>query len=82
MIRAKTVLWAAGVQPSSLGKSLEDVELDPSGRVKVLADLSLKNHPEVFVVGDQASFTTEKEKHSLAWRRLRGKKESMQLKIF
>ncbi|HEY8280430.1 MAG TPA: NAD(P)/FAD-dependent oxidoreductase [Bdellovibrionota bacterium] len=52
-LSSKTVIWAAGVQPSPLNKSLA-VELDRSGRVKVNEDLSLPGHPEVFVVGDQA----------------------------
>lgn len=50
-----TVLWAAGVQPSSLNKTL-GAPLDRIGRVIVENDFSLKDHPEVFVVGDQACF--------------------------
>ena len=57
-VKARTVIWAAGVEPSSLGKSLQ-VPLDKIGRVIVEKDLSLKNHPEVFVLGDQAFFPTE-----------------------
>jgi NADH dehydrogenase len=53
-IRARTVLWAAGVLPSQLGRTL-GVPLDPQGRVRVEPDLSLPGHPEVFVIGDQAS---------------------------
>ena len=53
-IESRTVLWAAGVEASSLNKDLES-ELDRQGRVRVEADLSLPGHPEVFVVGDQAS---------------------------
>lgn len=53
LIDAKTVLWAAGVQPSSLSRSLQ-VPLDKSGRVIIEKNLSLKNYPEVFVLGDQA----------------------------
>ena len=52
-IGARTVLWAAGVQASPLAKSL-GVPLDRSGRVEVLPDLSIPNHPEVFVIGDLA----------------------------
>ncbi|MBL8021924.1 MAG: NAD(P)/FAD-dependent oxidoreductase [Leptospirales bacterium] len=54
-IRARTVLWAAGVQPSELNKSL-GVALDKGGRVIVERDCSLAAHPEVFVLGDQAAF--------------------------
>jgi NADH dehydrogenase len=53
-IRAATVLWAAGVLPSALGRTL-GVPLDPQGRVRVEPDLSVPGHPEVFVIGDQAS---------------------------
>jgi NADH dehydrogenase len=52
-LRARTVIWAAGVQPNPLNKELGG-ELDKSGRIKVQDDLSLPGHPEVFVVGDQA----------------------------
>lgn len=54
-IKAKTILWAAGVLPSSLGKSL-GTPLDPQGRVIVEKDLSLPGFPEAFVLGDQARF--------------------------
>ena len=54
-LRAATVLWAAGVKPSSLGKTL-GVPLDLQGRVIVERDLTIKNHPDVFVLGDQAHF--------------------------
>jgi NADH:ubiquinone reductase (H+-translocating) len=52
-VEAATVLWAAGVQASALGRTL-GVELDSAGRIKVAADLSLAGHPEVFVAGDMA----------------------------
>lgn len=54
-IKASTILWAAGVEPSSLSKSL-GVPLDHVGRAVVKSDCSIPNHPEVFVIGDQASF--------------------------
>ncbi|MBK7828862.1 NAD(P)/FAD-dependent oxidoreductase [Nannocystis sp.] len=54
-VQAATILWAAGVAPSELNKSL-GVPLDRGGRVMVEQDCSLKDHPEVFVVGDQAHF--------------------------
>lgn len=53
-IAARTILWAAGVAASPLGKQL-GAELDRAGRVRVQADLSLAAHPEVFVAGDLAS---------------------------
>jgi NADH dehydrogenase len=54
-IAARTVIWAAGVQANRLTKTLADqsgAERDRSGRVKVLPDVSLPGHPEVFVIGD------------------------------
>jgi NADH dehydrogenase len=53
-ISARTVLWAAGVKASPLGRLL-GVALDRAGRVPVEPDLTLPGHPEVFVVGDLAS---------------------------
>jgi NADH:ubiquinone reductase (H+-translocating) len=53
-IASKTVIWTAGVAPSQVGKWL-NVETDRAGRVKVSHDLSVADHPEVFVVGDTAS---------------------------
>jgi len=51
-------VWSAGVSASPLGKQLAEqstVELDRAGRVKVLPDLSIPGHPNVFVVGDMAA---------------------------
>jgi NADH dehydrogenase len=53
-IPAAVILWAAGVAASPLGKKL-GVPTDRAGRVPVNGDLSIRNHPEVFVVGDLAS---------------------------
>jgi NADH dehydrogenase len=55
VIPTYTTLWAAGVAASPLGRQL-GVEVDRSGRVPVLPDLSVPGHPEVFVVGDLAAF--------------------------
>jgi NADH dehydrogenase len=52
-IAASTVLWAAGVRASGIGRML-GVPADRAGRVIVEADLSLPGHPDVFVVGDLA----------------------------
>lgn len=54
-IESQCKVWSAGVQASPLGKQLAEqsgVELDRAGRVKVGPDLTLPDHPEVFVVGD------------------------------
>jgi NADH dehydrogenase len=55
-VAAATVLWAAGVAASPLTATL-GVPLDRAGRVVVEPDLSIPGHPEVFVVGDAASYT-------------------------
>ncbi len=54
-LKAATVIWAAGVQPSSLNAQLA-APADKQGRVKVQPDLSLPGHPEVFVAGDQVLY--------------------------
>lgn len=55
-LAAETVLWCAGVAASPLARSL-GVPLDRAGRVEVGPDLALPGRPEVFVIGDLASFT-------------------------
>lgn len=57
-VTALTKVWAAGVQASSLGKTLSEqtgAELDRAGRIAVNPDLTLPGHPEVYVVGDMIS---------------------------
>jgi len=54
-LASTSVIWAAGVQASPIGKTLHG-ETDRSGRVMVRADLSLPGYPEVLVIGDQAHF--------------------------
>ena len=55
-IAAGTVLWAAGVAPSPLARSL-GVPLDRAGRVVVGPDRTVPGRPEIFVVGDLAACT-------------------------
>ena len=55
---SKTVIWAAGVAASSLGRSLAEgtgASLDRAGRVVVEPDLGLIGHPEIWVIGDLAA---------------------------
>lgn len=52
-----TVLWAAGVRPSGLGRQLAQAlgaETDRAGRVVIGKDLSVPDHPNVYVLGDLA----------------------------
>nr|WP_263370450.1 NAD(P)/FAD-dependent oxidoreductase [Granulicella cerasi] len=54
-IESVCTLWAAGVQPSPLGKAL-GVEVDRKGCVLVDEHLNPAGHPEIFVCGDLAHF--------------------------
>ena len=55
-IATRTILWAAGNAAAPLARAL-GAPLDRAGRVLVQPDLSIPNHPEVFVVGDMAALT-------------------------
>jgi NADH:quinone reductase (non-electrogenic) len=57
-LEARTVLWAAGVAPSPLARSLADAagaRVDDAGRIVVCHDLTVPNHTNVFAVGDMAA---------------------------
>jgi NADH:ubiquinone reductase (H+-translocating) len=54
-VRARTVIWAAGVAASPLAAALASAagaEIDRAGRLAVQADLTLPGHAEVFALGD------------------------------
>ena len=57
-IQAHTLVWAAGVQPSPLARML-GMPLGRGGRVKLNPDLSVPDHPEIFVVGDMGEVASE-----------------------
>jgi NADH:ubiquinone reductase (H+-translocating) len=57
-IESACKVWSAGVSASPLGKQIAEqagAEVDRSGRVVVLPDLTVPGHPNVFVIGDMAS---------------------------
>lgn len=54
-IESKTVIWGAGVQSPAINKTL-GIPLDRAGRVIIEKDLSVLNHSNIFVIGDQAHF--------------------------
>jgi NADH dehydrogenase len=54
-IVSNTVIWTAGVAPSPAAKWL-NTESDRTGRVRIQKDLRVAGHPEIFVVGDTATF--------------------------
>jgi NADH dehydrogenase len=56
-IATHTVLWAAGVAASPLGRMLAEktgAQTDRMGRVMVNPDLTVPDHPEIVVIGDMA----------------------------
>jgi NADH dehydrogenase len=57
-IPSKTVIWTAGVAPSPAGKWL-GCEVDRAGRVRIRPDLTVQDHPEIFVIGDTASLNQD-----------------------
>jgi NADH dehydrogenase len=57
-IAARTVVWAAGVAASPLGRAL-GVSVDRAGRIPVTPELALPGHQEVFIVGDLAAASTD-----------------------
>ena len=57
-IKAHTLVWAAGVQASPLARMLGMAQ-GRGGRVKLNPDLSVPDHPEIFVVGDMGEVASE-----------------------
>jgi NADH dehydrogenase len=58
IIRAKTRIWAAGVQASPLARLLADktgTSTDRAGRLPVGPDCTVGGHPEVFAIGDMVA---------------------------
>ena len=50
-LQAKTIIWAAGVRASPAAEWL-NAAADRAGRLEVEPDLTVKNHPDIFAVGD------------------------------
>ena len=64
-IKAKTIIWAAGVKATKIGEIIRDrfnVDTDGVGRVYVNKDLSINDADDVFVIGDLALFTNQDNK--------------------
>lgn len=55
IICARTIVWAAGIAASPLGRTL-GLEVDRMGRVPVGPELGVPGHPEIQVIGDMAQF--------------------------
>jgi NADH dehydrogenase len=59
IIPCRTVIWAAGVQASPLGRVIAaatGAKMDRAGRIMVEPDLTVAGHPEIFVIGDLANY--------------------------
>lgn len=66
-IDTHTVIWAAGVQGSQLGRLLSEALqapalMDRGGRISVDAQCSIPGHPNLFVAGDLAAFSVAEGK--------------------
>jgi len=64
-IRAKTVIWAAGVTSSgatSILAKATGAETVKGGAIKVTPGLTVPNYPDIYVVGDQAWYLDSKGK--------------------
>src|SRR5579862_467910 len=57
-ISARTVVWTAGVAPSPAGKWL-GAAMDRAGRVLIQPNLTVPEHPEIFVIGDTAALNQD-----------------------
>ena len=57
-IKAHTLIWAAGVRANPLADVL-GLPQGPGGRIKINSDLSVPDHPEIFVVGDMGEVASD-----------------------
>ncbi|MBU9638031.1 FAD-dependent oxidoreductase [Burkholderia multivorans] len=60
-LAARNIVWAAGVAASPAAQWL-NTSADRAGRVEVAPDLSVPNHPDIFVIGDSAHVETAERK--------------------
>ena len=73
-LNARTVIWAGGVTVSPLGRTVAkrtNAETDRGGRIKVNPDLSIPNHPDIYVIGDLA-LVARPQRKAIAGRRAGG----------
>ena len=62
-LNSHTIIWAAGITPSRLTENM-NVKKSEDGRIFVNNDLSIPNHPDVFVVGDSGGFCCYKKQRT------------------
>ncbi|MEL7328992.1 MAG: NAD(P)/FAD-dependent oxidoreductase [Cyanobacteria bacterium J06634_6] len=63
-VQAFTVLWAAGIKASPMGKAIADqtgAQLDRIGRIIVEPDLSVPGCPNIFIAGDLAHYAHQSD---------------------
>ena len=63
-LKAHTLVWGAGLQGNRLVQTL-GLELQRGNRIGVGADLTVPDHPEVYVLGDAAAIVDEKTQQVL-----------------
>jgi NADH:quinone reductase (non-electrogenic) len=63
-LKAHTLVWGAGLQGNRIAQTL-GLELQRGNRIGVGPDLTLPEHPEVFVLGDVAAIVDEKTEEVL-----------------
>ena len=61
-LKTHTIIWAAGVKPAHITEQLQTAKTK-DGRVLVNSDMSIPNHPNVFVLGDQSAFNGDDKKY-------------------
>jgi len=64
VLEAHTLVWGAGLQGNELVRSL-GLELQRGNRIGVGPELTLPDHPEVYVIGDIAAITDSKTEQVL-----------------
>jgi NADH dehydrogenase len=64
VLKAHTLVWGAGLQGNRLVRSL-GLDLERGDRIGVGPELTIPDHPEVYVVGDIAAITDAKTEHVL-----------------
>ncbi len=57
-IKAHTLIWAAGVRANPLADGM-GLPQERGGRIKLNPDLSVPDHPEIFVVGDMGEVASD-----------------------
>ncbi len=60
IIEGDMIIWTAGVKAPEIAKKISDLELDERDRIMVNEFLQIKNHQNIFAIGDAAVFIDAK----------------------